>query len=255
MSSIPIDTGACDRRRHRAGAFDVSRVSFKRGEQFGWHSHPSACLAVVVDGIVRKRFSGLTVDAGEGTVVAMPPKELHQDLFGRDGAKIIVVEARNGLESVSSFKDWSALLVALRIEHELQVDDAFSPLALEGLALELTAAAGRGPDRPRPTRWLYEAYELLQERFRESPTAAEIAERVGVHPSHLARSFRAYYRESLGGCVRRLRLEWAARELVRTDVPLAYLANEAGFVDQSHFTRAFKSRFGMTPARYRAAHR
>ena len=28
------------------------------------------------------------------------------------------------------------------------LDDAFSPLALEGLALELTAAAGRGPARP-----------------------------------------------------------------------------------------------------------
>ena len=233
----------------------MSRVSFVRGEQFGWHSHPSVCLAVVVDGIVRKRFKGLTVEAAEATVVSMPAEELHQDLFGRDGARIIVVESEDGLDSVSSFKDWSALLVALRIEHELQVNDAFSPLALEGLALELTAAAGRGPVRPRPGRWLQEAYELLQEHFRETPTAADIAAQVGVHPSHLARCFRAYYRESLGGCVRRLRLEWAAGELVRSDVSLALLANEAGFVDQSHFTRSFKSRFGMTPARYRAAHR
>jgi AraC family transcriptional regulator len=255
VTSIPIDTGACDRRRYRAGVFDVSRVRFRRGEQFGWHSHPAACLAVVVDGIVRKRFKGLTVDAAEATVVTMPPQELHQDLFGRDGASLIVVESRDGIDSVANFKDWSALLVALRIERELQVDDAFSPLALEGLALELTAAAGRGPVGPRPSRWLYEAYELLQERFREAPTAVEIADQVGVHPSHLARCFRAYYRESLGGCVRRLRIEWAARELVRSDVPLAFLANEAGFVDQSHFTRAFKSRFGITPARYRAAHR
>jgi AraC family transcriptional regulator len=76
-----------------------------------------------------------------------------------------------------------------------------------------------------------------------------------VHPSHLARSFRTYYRESLGGCARRLRLEWAAEKLARSDVPLASLATEAGFVDQSHFTRAFKGQFGMTPARYRAAHR
>jgi AraC family transcriptional regulator len=100
-----------------------------------------------------------------------------------------------------------------------------------------------------------EAYELLHERFRETPSVTEIAASVGVHPSHLARSFRAYYRESLGECVRRLRLEWAASRLVRADVPLATLANEAGFVDQSHFTRAFKRRFGLTPARYRAAHR
>jgi AraC-like DNA-binding protein len=37
--------------------------------------------------------------------------------------------------------------------------------------------------------------------------------------------------------------------------PRASLAVVAGFVDQSHLTRAFKSRFGITPARYRAAHR
>jgi AraC family transcriptional regulator len=185
----------------------------------------------------------------------MPPDELHQDSFGRDRTEIVVVESDDGIDSVSNFQDWGAMLVALRIERELQVNDAFSPLALEGLALELTAAAGRGPARPCPGRWLQQAYELLHERFREAPTASEIAASVGVHPSHLARCFRAYYRESLGGCVRRLRLEWAAGELVRSDVPLAFLANEAGFVDQSHFTRAFKNRFGMTPARYRAAHR
>jgi AraC family transcriptional regulator len=34
--------------------------------------------------------------------------------------------------------------------------------------------------------------------------------------------------------------------------PLAFLAVEAGFCDQSHFTRAFKRQFGVTPARFRA---
>jgi AraC-like DNA-binding protein len=55
--------------------------------------------------------------------------------------------------------------------------------------------------------------------------------------------------------VRRLRVEWAASRLVSSDTPLSRLALEAGFVDQSHFTRAFKGRFGITPARYRTAHR
>ncbi len=35
-------------------------------------------------------------------------------------------------------------------------------------------------------------------------------------------------------------------------VPLVEIACDAGFADQPHFTRAFKSAFGLTPARYRA---
>jgi AraC family transcriptional regulator len=131
----------------------------------------------------------------------------------------------------------------------------FTPLVLEGLALELTAAAARGPATPRAQPWLERARELLHERGLPPPTATEIAARVGVHPSHLARAFRAQYGESVGDCARRLRLEWAAGRLARSDVALVSLATEAGFVDQSHFTRAFKQQFGLTPARYRRAHR
>jgi len=36
---------------------------------------------------------------------------------------------------------------------------------------------------------------------------------------------------------------------------LAEIAGRAGFSDQSHFTREFKRRFGITPGRYRLAHR
>jgi AraC family transcriptional regulator len=250
-----IDAGTSSRRAMRAGAFEVSQITFAGGQRLRWHGHPRACVAVVVEGVVRKRFARLTVDAAEGTIVSIPPEELHEDVFGPSGAGIVVVESEAGVESISCFRDWGATLMAFRISRELAIRDAFSALALEGLALELAASAARGEVRPRPERWLKDAYDLLHERFREVPTARQLAAQVGVHPSHLARSFRACYRESLGGCARRLRLEWAAAELVRSEVPLVCLAIEAGFADQSHFTRAYKGQFGITPARYRAAHR
>jgi len=257
MSSIAIEVGTSVWCGLRAGAFEVSQVTFDGGRRLGWHAHPRACIAVIVDGVVRKRFARLAADAVVGTVVAMPAGELHEDVFGRAGARIVVVETDDGsgVDAVSCSRDWEAMLLAARITRELALNDAFSALALEGLALELTAKAARGPAPACPERWLQEAYELLHEHYRAAPTAGEIAARVGVHPSHLARRFRAHYRESLGGCARRLRLEWAAGELLRSDIPLVCLARDAGFVDQSHFTRVFKDRFGITPARYRTAHR
>jgi AraC family transcriptional regulator len=55
----------------------------------------------------------------------------------------------------------------------------------------------------------------------------------------------------MGSYVRRLRLDWAAGELVRSDRSLAALAVAAGFADQSHFTRFFKRHTGFTPNTYR----
>ena len=60
--------------------------------------------------------------------------------------------------------------------------------------------------------------------------------------------------ESVGSYARNIRLDWAARRLVSSDDPLARVACEAGFADQSHFTRAFSRRFGVAPGRYRRAH-
>ena len=52
--------------------------------------------------------------------------------------------------------------------------------------------------------------------------------------------------------VRRLRIEYAKIQLLRTDEPLAAIAVDSGFADQSHFTRTFARVEGTTPGRFRS---
>ncbi|MCI4679380.1 helix-turn-helix domain-containing protein [Rhodoblastus acidophilus] len=47
----------------------------------------------------------------------------------------------------------------------------------------------------------------------------------------------------------------AARSLLTKDVPIAAVAAQLGFAEQSAFTRAFKAWSGLAPARWRAARR
>jgi AraC family transcriptional regulator len=54
--------------------------------------------------------------------------------------------------------------------------------------------------------------------------------------------------------VRRLRLEFAVDAIVNRKSSLAEVASAAGFSDQSHLTRTFRSYFGMTPSDYRKLH-
>jgi AraC family transcriptional regulator len=74
---------------------------------------------------------------------------------------------------------------------------------------------------------------------------------VGVHPVTLAREFRRYYDCTIGELVRRERIGFACRELLKPEESIADVAVSAGFYDQSHFAKAFKRVTGMTPAGYR----
>lgn len=59
--------------------------------------------------------------------------------------------------------------------------------------------------------------------------------------------------ETIGAYLSRLRVRAAAEMLCTTDTPLATLAMEHGFCDQSHFHRVFKRVSGFTPAAFRAS--
>ena len=80
-----------------------------------------------------------------------------------------------------------------------------------------------------------------------------LARTVGVHPVHLARSFRHVHACSVGEYLRRMRVGFAERELASSDAPLSDVALRAGFCDQSHFSRTFKRLTGSTPAVWRSA--
>jgi len=56
---------------------------------------------------------------------------------------------------------------------------------------------------------------------------------------------------TIGEFVRKLRIEHACAQLLKGDFPLAAIALQAGFVDQSHFSKVFKLYVGMTPHKYR----
>ena len=62
---------------------------------------------------------------------------------------------------------------------------------------------------------------------------------------------RRAYGETIGGCARRLRVDYVRRELTRSDAPIADIALQAGFANQSHLTRAFHRATGTSPAAYR----
>lgn len=72
-----------------------------------------------------------------------------------------------------------------------------------------------------------------------------------LSPFHFHRVFTGMVGESVKAYIRRLRLERASTMLAFTERPVLEVALESGYESQEAFTRAFKARFGSSPAQYR----
>ena len=220
-------------------------------------------LGLVLEGRMAKSFRMTALDFSPGSAFTMPAGHWHGARFGPTGSTIVIIRPSSDETSLGdAFRRFVELRgcgfswLAWRLAAELRASDAAAALAAEGLALEILAATARAAaiDRRvgRAPRWLGSAEDLLRSRIADSIGLSELAAAVGVNPAHLARVFRARHGMSVGAYGRRVRLEWAAAEIVREDRPIAEIATEAGFADQSHFTRLFRRHVGTTPARFRA---
>jgi len=229
------------------------------------HAHERATITLVLDGTYEETIGRRVVTATVAGVLFRPGGAAHADRFGSTGAVNLVVEIDP--RRAAALAGYTALLddvawvpgpgfggLARRMRAELYARDGLGLLALEGLTLELLAAASRQArtaERAR-TPWLTRVRELLDARFADGGLRmSEVAREAGVHPVHLARVFREHHGQSPTEYVRRRRLEWAARAITGGKLDLAAVAAAAGFADQSHLTRAFHRAFGVTPAQYR----
>lgn len=150
-------------------------------------------------------------------------------------------------------RDPFRVMLARQLHAELKDTDEQTPMAVEGLTLELLASVRRRRTRRREEEpdWLERVVELLRDEFARPLDLSRVAEVAGVHRSHLARTFRRFRRCTVGEYVRRLRVEFCQRRLTETDDPLVEIAADAGFADQSHFGRVFRRLTGRTPGEFR----
>jgi AraC family transcriptional regulator len=100
---------------------------------------------------------------------------------------------------------------------------------------------------------LERVFRHLADHLDDTLDLARLADVACLSPYHFHRVYRAMQGETAADTVRRLRLHRAAVELITGELPIARVARRAGYGSQEAFTRAFKSAYGVPPARYRAS--
>lgn len=209
------------------------------------HSHDVASVTLVRWGEVLETSAAGTVHATAGTVLIKPAGFAHEDVYGPAGAAVMSIDAPDGLPY-----RWIAHGVVVRtmfrlLLGEVRIDDAVSEIA----------AAMDGEPREAGSRAARAAAEALDAHACDGISIAAIAAMLSVHPVALARSFRRRFGCTMTRYAMRVRLRRAAHLLASGSAPIAGVAIESGFADQSHLCRAMREAFGLTPRAFRDAAR
>ncbi len=100
----------------------------------------------------------------------------------------------------------------------------------------------------RPIRELTMPIEYIQQNYSEKISIEKLAQACHLSVSTLERRFRKHMSKTPLQYIMEVRLNNARVLISESDKSMANIAQETGFVDNSHFTRAYKKRFDISPS-------
>jgi len=256
---IATDTPCPGIQRLRAGFF---------GHAYDPHRHETYAIGVTERGIQAFRYRGRECASTTGRTIVLHPDELHDGhAIAPEGFvyRMLYIDASlianaldhdTALPFVADAVADDFLLAAAVNEAFEGFPDSFTTLAsaavVAAVADGLCRRAGRQQAR-RPVHYygarLDRTRELLDAATDVSVSAEDLEAATGIDRYTLARAFRARFATSPHRYLVGRRLQRVMAEIT-VGVPLAEAAFAGGFADQSHMTRHFKARFGLTPGRY-----
>jgi AraC-like DNA-binding protein len=219
------------------------------------HRLGSAALCVGIDQPFRVLESESSVWR-ECRSALIPPGCLHEIQVGGTIMAILFIEPESpdylAIQNAMLDGEWQCLyglaheaevLAALREAWESQPDAA----AIHGL-LDRLIPPPNPEERQQPLDGrIQRVIRLMKEDLTHSYSMTELAEYVNLSPTRLVHLFK----EEVGVPIRRFR-QWHRMRVVAALIAkgdtLTDAALGAGFADSSHFSRAFRNMFGITPS-------
>jgi AraC-like DNA-binding protein len=239
------------------------------GQAYQKHRHDTYAIGVTDRGVQVFDYRGSAHASMPGQVVVLHPDEIHDGRAGTaDGFayRIVYVEPAVLAEAVRALRGrpyplpFVSDVVSSNPTLAHAVAEAFraplESLAIDTLIVDLARgliAGERGApslSRRVDVAAVERARQFLDAERTRLVHSSELESITGLTRYDLCRQFRTMLGTSPHRYLLMRRLEYA-RDRIHLGQPLAEVACDAGFADQAHFTRVFRSAFGLTPRRYR----
>src|SRR5262245_11422652 len=156
------------------GAFRRMLREYREHARLPQHAHAEAFATIVVEGGFREESTGRSMDCGLHGIIVHAPGARHVNRFsGRRTRCLSVLGA--AFDRSALLESPAASALAIKVWREFRRPDALSPLVVESAMLELYAAAARCREDARAPSWLRQVRAVLERRFQEPLTLAELA--------------------------------------------------------------------------------
>jgi AraC-like DNA-binding protein/quercetin dioxygenase-like cupin family protein len=251
-----------------------------RTHVFPLHSHETYVIGTVLEGVNVFNIGGRRTQAGPGQMCFINPGEVHDTELCGAGfhyrmiypsvALLRQMMARDGVRASGTPRFTSAVVedaeaaAAFRRAHQALEHPDTALAADEALVKLFFTLMQRHGDQQGPGEvrggarlrgepaGVARAQAFLVAHLDESVSLEQVAAAAALSPHYLIRAFSRATGFTPYQWLANRRVQLAC-SLLRAGQPVTTVAAQCGFFDQSHFSRMFKSRLGVTPGRFRQA--
>ncbi|MDF7800097.1 AraC family transcriptional regulator [Pontiellaceae bacterium B1224] len=221
------------------------------------HRHDYAVLSTVIGGRIELNVRGHEVALFPGILCLIPPDTLHHVVSFSSSFRgvhtLSVLQQSENLKPMMSclprreivIQDEALCAAFIQLDTVASVESFLVDFCLYGSMSTIQEGT-------LSKHWTAERIKRFLDSEMEAMDASSFIETALPHTKeHCNRLFKAAYGTTIQSYQLTQKAE-RARALLKSDRPLSEVALEAGFYDQSHMTRIFKSLFQLTPEAYRA---
>ena len=181
-------------RRYELRGLTLAETVYPSGLAIPPHEHVNAFFCFFLEGRCTQSWDRRSWNARPETLTSFPAGLAHANRWHDSGGRVLHIEFAAPwlerlrgqtavLEHPADYEGGPLVWLARRLVEEFRQRDDVSPLAVEGLVLELLAECSRSrvePSHADPPRWLDRVRELLHDRFSHNLSLDEVAGAVGI---------------------------------------------------------------------------
>lgn len=259
-----------DSIRFGTGAPGLERAEvYLSARGFGPHRHDTYAIGITTAGVQTFRYRGAHRICLPGQMHILHPDETHDGAAGTSdgfGYRILYLAPElvrwalvHGPLPFVADPIWDLIPLMRPVAALLDdIDEGIGDLAqaeiITTIADTLRSLSGQpsGSQAGIDIKAVGLVRDYLTEHAREQTPASTLERVAGTDRFTIARHFRRAFGTSPDR-YRTMRRVALARAAIERGLPLAQVAADAGFADQSHMTRQFKRAYGLTPAHWAKA--